>query len=164
MELKTQYAPRLAIAPRDEIADILVHKAEDVGSAGLTDYIGFTLESMQDQRERIKFAIADLQMLLKATDGQEKIIKAEVRNLLESNGIDSIKGDRISSITLFNPAPKKKVSIIDKEAVLQEYGKLTVDTTALKKAIENGDVSEEVAVLEVEHQEQSIKLNKRKTV
>ena len=160
-----QYTPALAEASREEMSAILTRKAEEIGPAGLADYVGFTIETIEDSKDRIKVAIADLKMLLQAAEGQEKIIKAEVRNLLEINGIDKIQGDRISSITLFDPAPKKKLVVLDKEAAIEAgFAKVSVDTTALKKAVEAGEVDEEVAVLEVEHQENSIKVNRRKQI
>ncbi len=160
-----QYTPALAEASREEMSAILTRKAEEVGPAGLADYVGFTIETIEDKIERLKAAKADILMLEKATKGKKLIILSEVANLLIANDVEKLEGDRISSITIASPSPKKKLVIKDKEALISNgYTKISIDEIAVKKAIEAGEIDEDIATLEIEHQEQIAKVNRRKQI
>ncbi len=155
--------PSLMSCDRDGMAELFAFKLEKVGAEGLADYIGLTLELIQDKTDRIKVAKADLTMIDNSNKGQAEIIKEEVRKLLEANGVDKLTGDRVSSITLFDPAPKKKLVIHDKDFFISEgYTKVTLDETRIKKDIELFD--SELCEMEVIHSQPSVRINKRKEV
>lgn len=127
----------------------------------MTDYIVTALDNIDSAKERISNAIKQLQDVRKGLEQQEEVVKCEVAKWLIENGIDKIQGDVISSITVFDKAPKQEV-IIENEAIIDAiYCKLTADKTAIKSAINSG-IDVVGARLEVTHIEPSIKLNKKR--
>jgi len=144
-----------------EIIPFLDARVERSGAFVVTDYIGTALDNIDSAKDRIANAIKQLQDVKKGLEQQEEVIKCEVAKWLVNNGIDKIQGDVISSITVFDKAPKQEV-IIENEAVIDPiYCKLVADKTAIKEAINSG-VDVFGARLEVTHVEQSIKLNKKR--
>jgi len=166
MKIEQYTAPRLMTAAQEEIIDVLNYKLEEVGVSGTTDYIGLTLELLEDQKERLKVAIKDLQAMVKQADGRALIIKEEVNKLLETNGIDRIEGDRVSSITTFQPKPKEKLIVHDKEAVIEMgFIKTAIDETKLKQEIHKyPETFKDIAELEVVHVQPTVRINKRMTI
>lgn len=161
MSLLKQYTTSLEKAERGEIINILNGVCERKTVFGAADYIGTALDNIDSAKDRIANAIKQLQEVRKGLEQQEEVIKCEVAKWLVENGIDKIQGDVVSSITVFDKAPKQEV-IIENEAVIDAiYCKLIADETAIKTAINSG-VDVTGARLEVTHVEQSIKLNKKR--
>ena len=156
-----QYVTSLEKIEQCEIIPFLDARVERSGAFVVTDYIGTALDNIDSAKERITNAIKQLQEVKKGLEQQEEVIKCEVAKWLVENGIDKIQGDVISSITVFDKAPKQEVIIDDENAIDASYCKLTVDKTAVKKAINEG-IEVKGARIETTHVEQSIRLNKKK--
>jgi len=159
-----QYITALESATRDAMREILERKTQEVGAAGLADYVALCIENIDDRIERIDAAIDELQAMKKAAQGQKEIVREAVADFLVSAGVDKLEGDRVSSLTVYDPKPKSKLVVRDKQkAVDLGFAKVAVDTTALKKAIESGEeIPEEVATLETVVEQPKIKINKRR--
>lgn len=161
MSLK-QLTTKLENASIDEISIILNDKAETVGANATVDYIGFALENLESQKERIKNAIAELREVSKAIESQEDIIKTGVSAWLTNNGIDKLNGDSISSISVFDKKETTELVIDSEEAVINAgYFKMTADKTAVKQALIDG-ANIDGAHLEITYNEPSIRLNKKR--
>lgn len=161
MQLKT-LTTKLETSDRESIDFILNNKVEQRGAAGVTDYIGLALDNLSSQKDRIKQAVNELREVQKSIEYQEEVIKAGVAEWLESNGIDRLEGDRISSITVFNKKETTELMIDNEEAVINAgYFKTEIDKTATKNALIEG-VQIEGAHLTITHNETSIKLNKKR--
>jgi len=159
-----QYTTALENATRETMREILERKTQEVGAAGLADYVALTTENIENRIERIDVAIAELQAMKKAAHGQKEIVREAVADFLMAAGVERLEGDRVSSITVYMPKPKHKVVVLDKEAAIESgFAKVTVDTTALKNALENGEeIPEEVATIETVVEPPKIKINKRR--
>ncbi len=161
----TQKTTSLETASRENMIDLFNWKIESVGSYGFADYIGFTIDNLGDKQARAKAVIKDLQALVKQCDGQKMIILSEVASLLANSGTDKLEGDIISSLTLTDPAPKKKLVVHKKEELIElGYSKVSIDETAVKKAIEAGTIQSDFAELQITHEETRAKINKRKSI
>lgn len=161
MQLKT-IQTRLENADRDEIAVILNDKAMTQGANATVDYIGFALENIESAKDRIKNAINELRQVSKGLDDQAEIIKAGVSDWMTSNGVEKLKGDRISSISVFDKKESKELVIDSEEAVINAgYFKMVADKTAAKEALLNG-IAVDGCHIEITYQEPSIRLNKKR--
>ena len=148
---------------KEFMLEVMTNKLEHTSPQGLTDYIGLALDNLDDKLERIKIAKAELKMIEDEAKMQKEHIKMEVANLLQANGIDKLQGDRVSSITVYNPKPNKSVNIKD-EATLMALGyvKTTLDTTKIKADLESGLIDEDLAELKESIKPTTIKLNKKR--
>lgn len=161
MNLK-QYSPTLCECLSDDMFGVFERKVAQSGAAGLVDYIGLSVQLLDDQVERLKIAKKEIDILIKAASGQQEIIKIEAAKYLTNNGIDSLKGDTISSIKVNAKAPTKKLIIEDEKALIEAgYTKTVLDEKLIGAAIDNG---EEVqgARIETTHNEDRITIYKRK--
>jgi len=161
MSLQKTYVCALEECEQGEIINILNRKAEAVGSNATCDYIGRSLDNIQNTKERISQTIKELQEIKKRCEAQEEIVKIEVSKWLLENGVEKLEGDLISSITILEKAPTQKVIIDDEKLINVSYCKLVADTTLIKQAINEG-AEVKGARLEVTHNESSIRLNKKK--
>ncbi len=160
--MKKQYTTRLETASKEDIKEILQTKALNIGANGMADYILFTVENIEDKRTRMKSAIKEFQGLLKDLDGQEQMVKEEIATFFAEQGIDRLEGDRVSSITVTQPAPKKKLIVHDKDFFMREgYTKVSLDETKIKNDIDLFDV--EMAEMEVVEFATKVKINKRRS-
>jgi hypothetical protein len=156
-----QYISSLETMTGDAIIPYIDALVDRVGAFSVTDKIGFALENIASSKDRIGEAIKELQAIKKSLDQQEDIIKVEVSKWLTLNGIDRIEGDRISSITVFEKAPSQEVIVDDEQLIDVSYCKLSVDKTKVKQAI-NGGIEVSGAHLETVHNENSIRINRKK--
>ena len=159
----TQIQTRLETASIEDISPILDKKASEVGANRTADYIGTALENIESAVTRIDDAIKELQEIKKEAKRQEELIKIGTSKWLQENGIDKLQGDRISSVSVFKK--KESVELIvkdEEEAINAGYFKLTLDKTALKNAIIDGQ-NIDGSYLEIIHNEDSIKLNKKRS-
>ena len=160
MNLKA-YNTALESCEIGEIQNILNRKAEMQGSHATCDYIGRSLDNIANAKERVAQAIKELQAIRKQFENQEEVIKVGVAKWLGDNGIDRIEGDLVSSITTYEKASSHEV-IIESEADIDVvYCKLVPDKTKIKQAILNGEIVIGASLMTT-HNEQSVKLNRKK--
>lgn len=161
MQLK-QIQTKLETASIFEIPAILNHKVEMVGANQTADYIGLAVENIESGIDRIDAAIKELQAVKKDMQEQAENIKVGAAKWLESNGIDKLQGDRVSSISISDKKESVKLIVEDEEAVINAgYFKMAVDSTALKNALLSG-ASVLGARVEITHNEASLRINKRR--
>lgn len=162
MSIVKTYETKLETATKNEVAAILDAKLEATSSFGVVDYIGFTVDNLNDRLERIKQAEAELKAIKDATNAQIETIKEGAATWLDDAGLDKLQGDRISSVTVLNRAAKKELVVTDEEALINlGYFKTVLDKTAVKKAIDGGE-DIDGAHLEITHLENSLKINKKR--
>lgn len=161
MGLLKTYVCALEECEQGEIINILNRKAETVGANAACDYIGRALDNIQSTKDRIDQTIKELQEIKKRCQSQEEIVKIETAKWLSENGVDRIEGDLVSSITVYDKAPRQKVIIEDASILDVSYMQLMPYETAIKSAINSG-IEVKGARLETTHNEQSIKLNRKK--
>ena len=148
---------------KSEIIQVLNDKLNVTSPQGLVDYIGFAVENLDDKLERLKVAKSELAFIEAETKAQKEYIKLEVAEFFSSNGIVKIEGDRISSITTFNPKPTDELHCPD-ESVLVDMGymKLTLDKTAVKQAVKDGLLDKDLAYITQAVKPTTIKVNKKR--
>ena len=162
MKLEKQYKPALLEATADKMQDILERKAQDVKAAGLVDYVGFTVELLNDRIERLKIAKADITALIKASEGQQLIIKEQTAIFLEGNGISTLAGDVVSSVKVYTPATGYKFLMADKQKLIDSgYAKVVLDEKAVQADLKEG-LTVDGAEMETTHKQPTITIYKRK--
>ncbi len=112
---------------------------------GICDYIGFTLDNLNQSIDSKKFYITELQQLIKQDSNQIEAIKVDGVKFLESMGVEKLQGHIISSVTISKGKPgtkkqKKKlkylVPVEEIEELLITLGKAEYETvTTLSDAI-----------------------------
>lgn len=161
MQLKTLQT-KLETADINEMSAILDYKAQDVGANRTADYISMSVDNIQSGIDRVSSAINELQAIKKDMKIQQENIKIASCKWLESNGIDKLSGDLISSVTIAEKKPTYELNILNEESVINAgYFKTVIDKTELKNAILKG-VNIEGAKLEVTYNEDAIKINKKR--
>ncbi len=161
MALINQYTTALESAEKGEISNILNLMCERKTSHGVADYIGFAIDNIDNAIDRIDTQIKLMQEIKGRAKQQIETIKIGVAQWLNENGVEKLQGDIISSITVFDKAVTQEV-IIDSESDIDvSYFKLFPDKTAIKKAINDG-IEVIGAHIEVTHNEQSVKVNRKK--
>lgn len=163
-KLMTQtYTTQLESVEKKEIVNVLNNKLATTSPQGLVDYIGFSIENLNDRLERLKVAKEELALIEAQTKAQIEYIKLETATFFESNGIAKIEGDRISSITTYNPKPTEKLHYTDEKALIDMgYAKITLDKTAVKNAIKDGKIDKHLAYITQELKPTTIKINKKR--
>ena len=158
------YTTTLETVDKSEIIQVLNNKLNATTPQGLVDYVGFAIENLDDKLERIKAAKSELALIEAECKAQKEYIKLEVANFFESNGISKIEGDRISSITTYNPKPIEELHYTDGQALIDigYIKKPTLDATAVKQAIKDGLIDKELAYLTIIPKSTTIKINKKR--
>ena len=157
------YTTTLETVDKGEIIQVLNDKLNVTSPQGLVDYVGFAVENLDDKLERIKVAKSELALIEAEAKAQKEYIRLEVANFFESNGIAKIEGDRISSITTYNPKPSEELHYADENALIDMgYMKLVLDKTAVKQAIKDGLLDKELAHLTTTPKPTTIKINKKR--
>ena len=161
-KITKRYETRLETASVENIKATLDAKLEATSPEQLTDYIAFALDNLDSQVARMKAAKKELDALIKANEAQKNIIKTQTAEWLNECGLDKLQGDITSSMTTYQPKAKETVKVLNEKALIDAgYFKTILDIAAIKEALEN-EVDIEGAELEVEHQTESLKINKRK--
>lgn len=161
MQLKTLQT-RLETSSIDEVQAVLDRKVEEIGANGTADYVYRSISNIDSGIIRIDEAIKELQSIKKDMKSQQETIKIGTAKWLLNNGIDKIQGDIVSSLTVAEKTTTKELIIMNEESLINAgYFKMTVDTTAVKNALLDGVILEG-AKLEITHNENVIKVNKRK--
>lgn len=163
MEIKHLNAPSLCVMTSDLMKDRFAYKIENLGERGFSDYILTSQEFLEDRIERAKASISELQSIVKSCQGQKLIINEEVAKFMIANGVDKLEGDRLSSLTIAPAKTKKKLTIIDDQALI-ELGYCTVKVVVDPKAVEaNIDkIDESMYKIEETTSQPTIRINKRK--
>ena len=161
MQLKTLQT-RLETSSIDEVQAVLDRKVGEVGANGTADYVYRAISNIDDGVKRIDEAIEELQEIKKDMKSQQEVIKIGTAKWLSSNGIDKIQGDIVSSLTVSQKETTKELIILNEESLINAgYFKIELDKTAIKNALLDG-VKLEGAKLEITHNEDVIKINKRR--
>jgi len=161
MQLKTLQT-RLETSSIDEVQAVLDRKVEEVGANGTADYVYRAIYNIDDGLKRIDTAIKELQEIKKDMKSQQEVIKIGTSKWLSNNGIDKIQGDIVSSLTVSPKETTKELIILNEESLINAgYFKMELDKTAIKNALLDG-VELEGAKLEITHNEDTIRVNKRK--
>ena len=161
--IKKQYTTSLETAERGDIVRVLNDKLAVKTPQGLVDYVGFSVNNLKDKLERVKVAKQELALIEAETKAQIEYIKQEVATFLVANGIKKIEGDIVSSITLHNPKPTYNLHYTDAAKLIDMgYAKVSVDETAVKQAIKNGEIAPELAYLTQSLKPTSIIINKKR--
>lgn len=161
MQLKT-IQTKLETSSIDEVVAILDRKVEEIGANGTADYVYRAINNIDSGLSRIKEAIAELKSIEKDMKDQKEIIKTGTSRWLSSNGVTKLQGDIVSSLTVSEKTSSYELIITNEESLINAgYFKMSVDETAVKNALLN-DVKLEGAYLNVTHNEDTIKINKRK--
>ena len=163
-KLQQRYETRLETANREGIGAILDAKLDATSPERVADYIAFGIDNLQATIDRIKGAEAELKAIKAEAEAQIALIKSGASEWLSESGIDSLKGDIISSVKVTQPKAKEvlKITTNDDELINLGYFKTAVDKTAIKNALLDG-VEIDGAELEVEHQEASLTVYKKRS-
>jgi len=157
-----QKSTRLETATIEEVEAILDHKLEDVGAHGVADYSALAIDSINNRIDEIKRAESDLKALKSALGEQVATIKVGVSSWLSDTGLDKLQGNIVSSISVNKSKPTETLVIDDEEAVInQGHFKTVIDKTLIKNLILNG-IEVVGAHIEVTHNEDSLRINRRK--
>ncbi len=111
------------------------------------DYIGLSLNEIKSKIDCLSKDIAELQSYKKKLTTALDIAKTQVAEIFNSNGIDRMDGNIISSLTLTNAISKTKdeIFIKDENAVLGlGYVKFSVDVEAVEKALQTKEGKKEL--------------------
>lgn len=161
-KIEKRIETRLETAPIHEVGAVLDMKLGETSPEGVADYIGLSVQNLDDRLLRIKEAEAQIKSLKSELTSQIETIKIGSAKWLEESGIDKLQGMYVSSVSVSKSKPKEDVKIINEESLInQGYFKTSVDKTAVKNAIING-VDVDGATIEVTHIENKVRINKRK--
>ena len=157
-----QKSTRLETATIEEVEAILDHKLQEVGAHGVADYSALAIDSLNNRIDEIKRAENDLKALKSALGEQVATIKVGVSSWLSETGLDKLQGNIVSSISINKSKPTETLIIDDEETVInQGHFKTVIDKTLVKNLILNG-IEVEGAHIEVTHNEDSLRINRRK--
>jgi len=163
MKLTQRYETRLETDEIENISATLDAKLEATSPERLVDYISLSIDNLEARKARMKEAKKELDFLIKQDEAQIAIIKAGSSKWLSETGINTLKGDIVSSIKVAQPKEKENLIVINEENLINlGYFKTTLDKTAVKNAIKDG-VEIEGAEIEIVHQEQSLTVYKKKS-
>lgn len=160
--LAKSYTTKLEIAEEQNISAILDAKLEATSPERVVDYVSFGLDNLDIAINRLTEAKKEYEAMIKAVKSQQELIKIGASKWLEDMGIDSLKGDLVSSMKSKERTPETKVKITNKESVInQGYFKTSVDETKVKQALIDG-INVDGAELEVTHRENAVTIYGKK--
>ena len=163
-KLELRKETRLETAPLHEISAVLDFKLNETSPEGVADYIGLTLQNIDDRLERIKDAELQLKSLKLELTSQIENIKIGSANWLSESGIDKLSGLYVSSVSILKSKPKEEVKVLNEESLInQGYFKTVLDKTAVKNAILDG-ATIEGAEIEIIYMEDKIRVNERRKI
>lgn len=111
------------------------------------DYVGLSLDELKSKINTLAKDISELQAYKKKLTSALDIAKTLTAEIFNSNGIDRMDGNIISSLTLTNATSKTKdeIFIKDENAVLGlGYVKFSVDVEAVEKALQTKEGKKEL--------------------
>lgn len=161
-KLTETYETKLQTARPEEIAAILDAKLEATSSQGVADYIGQANDNIADAIARTEKAETVLKAIRTEAEKQLEIIKEGSAAWLLDCGVEKLSGDVVSSVSVSKRAAKEELVITDEEHLINiGYFKTTLDKTAVKNAIKEGEEIEG-AHIEVTHLPESTRINRRR--
>lgn len=161
-KIRKAYETKLETAELSNIPAILDAKLEATSPERVTDYVAFAIENLDSCVDRMKAAKAELDVLIAMNEQQKALIKRGTAEWLSESGIDSLHGDITSSMKITQPKAKESLVVDNEDELInQGFFKTVIDKTAAKKAINDG-IAVNGAHIEVEHQEETISIYKRK--
>ena len=111
------------------------------------DYIGLSLQELQNKIDYLSLDIKELQQLKKRLSEAKLIAQEAIASVLEEYGIERIDGTAISSLTI-TPSKiktKDKLVITDPHGLMAlGYTKVTVDEDAVKAAMSTLEGMDEI--------------------
>jgi len=163
-KLEIRKETRLETAPLHEVGAALDFKLESTSSEVVADYIGLSLQNLDDRLLRIKEAETQIKILKSELIHQQEIIKIGSAKWITECGIDKLNGLYVSSVSINKSKPKDELKVINEDSLIaQGFFKTVVDKTAAKQAIKDG-LDVDGAEIEITHSEDTIRVNKRKQV
>lgn len=161
-KLTKTYETRLETANIENIPAILDAKLEISSTNRVTDYVAFGIDNVDSQIARFKAAKTELDYLIKEAEAQKDIIKIGVSKWLADAGVEKLDGDIVSSIKITTPKAKETVKVVNEQSLInQGYFKTSLDKTAVKQAILNGE-NIEGAEIEITHEQPTISIYRKK--
>ena len=145
----------------DSVIAILDAKLEATSPAQTVDYMGLALDNVSRKVAEAKQAIKAIQDIIKHEEAREEHIKEQCAEWLEGTGLDKLDGMIVSSVTINKTEPKQEVIITEAASVATKFWKSSIDKTAVKQALQNGE-EVEGATLETTHVANKIKINKKR--
>ena len=161
MEIQQDYITTLESSSIETIKGVLDRKIASTSPQQTADYIAFVCDKLNSNIERAKQAKRDLDSYIKDNNSQLELIKEITAEWLAESGIDRLDGMVISSITTTNPKPSYEVTVTDASLIKTKFFKSTIDKTALKNAMLDGEECEG-ATLVTTVKEATLRINKRK--
>lgn len=154
------------VTSKDSVKAILNDRASKKDEAGIVEYIGSAMFNVESKIDAAKQQVKDYNDAIKAEEMRLEYIKEQVAEWMEESGVDKLEGglgDKVSSLTYFTPTPTQKEKIEDEAKIDKKFfvTKTTLDKTAVKQALQNGE-EVEGATLEVTHVANKIKINKKR--
>jgi len=159
-----RFETKLETAEQNNIVAILDAKLEATSPERVVDYVSFGIDNLTSRIARMKEAKKELDELIKLDEAQVDTIKHGASEWLSETGIDSLKGDRVSSMKITTPKAKEDLVVTDELALINKgYFKTVLDKTAVKKAIQDG-IEVDGANIEVTHQSETLTVYKKRNV
>jgi hypothetical protein len=94
---------------------------------------------------------------------QKEIVKIGTALWLTESGVESLKGDIVSSMKVTTPKPTETLVVDNEEALINKgYFKTVLDKTAVKHAIQDG-VDVDGAHIDVVHKESTLTVYKKRS-
>jgi len=161
MELQKAYTTTLESSNIETIKGVLEAKIASTSPQSTADYIAFACDNLNSNIDRAKQAKRDLDNYIKQNNAQVELIKEVGAEWLAEAGIDKLEGMRVSSISINKPKPSYEVTVTDASLIKTKFWKSTVDKTALKNAILDGEECEGAEITSTV-KEATLRINKRK--
>lgn len=154
------------ISDRDSAKAILDDRANGKDEGEMTEYIGGAVINIEKKIAIAEAKVKNYQAAIKDEKARLEYLQEQVAEWMEECGADKMQSglgeDEVSSVTIYTPAPTQVVKVDDEAKIDKKFfvTKTTLDKTAVKQALQNG---EEVkgATLEVTHVANKIKINKK---
>jgi predicted transcriptional regulator len=112
-----------------------------------TDYIGLSIQELQNKIDYLGEDIKEMQLLKKRLENAKSIALEATATVLAEYGIDRLDGTAISSITITPQKTKIKESfkILNQEALIKlGYFSVVVDEKAVKEAMQTKESMDEI--------------------
>ena len=163
MKIVKRYETKLETAEPQNIVAILDAKLEATSPERVVDYVGFGLDNLNATIDRMKEAKKELDNYIKDAQSQIDIVKSGTAEWMEQSGVESLTGDRVSSMKITTPKETTELKVTDEEALInQGYFKSVLNKTEVKKALQNGCFIEG-AELEITHNSDTLTVYKKRS-
>ena len=163
MKITKRYETKLETAEPQNILAILDAKLEATNPERVVDYVAFGIDNLNATIDRMKEAKKELDNYIKDAQSQIDIVKSGTAEWMEQSGVESLTGDRVSSMKITTPKETTELKVTDEEALInQGYFKSVLNKTEVKKALQNGCFIEG-AELEITHNSDTLTVYKKRS-